>query len=619
VSTGGLHSTLRPPRPPRSRRILARLTAAIIVLIGVVTGGNWLRGGTAFADTVINGEGSNFTLTAMQQWLVHFPNVNYQGIGSPNGLNQFFPPQGPQAAQPIHFVETDIPYTPGQLTTHSDYPLGPASSGGTWSYVPVAAGGISFMYHLHDANNQPVGTLRLNQIAIADIMTFKITQWNDPYLADLNPGIALPNEKIHLVVDSTPSGQTYLLTQYFLSNPAAAAVYKAYTGDNAPQPNWGPLESSPSGPVIGPCSPQCIAEAGPSAQAEEVSQPNNEGFIAYVPTAYAVSDHEPVAAVQNFAGKYTLPSHDDVTAALDSATNPNGSGVFDGYEQIDWNAPAPNAYAISTYSYMLVWLAPSKVPGLTQAAADAVASFGQWAITIGQENAYAIGYAPISNVLIKFGLQTFESIPGSPQNVSIPCIPGSEGNTCHQDPAGPCLGGGQTAGSPGSCGTTTTAPPPAPLPPAPGVGTHSGSTGTGTGSQSAGVAGQGAGPSTPSASGGSSAGASSTSPRSSGRAGSPGMHQVAVGASGSASTGGTGSARRGNGADGLQATSAALPSQLTVVHEDDTPHHGSSGLTGVLTGLVLGPDAITAASGVMALSLLLLWFAIRKTRRAGWR
>ena len=451
-----------------TRHGLARLMALLIVIS--MTAVNIATASPASAATVINGVGSNFTLTAMQQWQGNFPNVNYQGIGSPAGLNQFYPPQGPEAAQPIDFVETDIPYTQGQLTTHTQYPLGPASAHGVWSYVPIAAGGISMAYHLHDSNGQPVGTLRLNQIAIADIMTFQITRWNDPYLVGLNPSIALPNEPIHLVVDSAASGQTYLLSQYFLSNPTTAPLYTHYTGDTLPQANWGPLKNTPQGPLVYPCSPQCIAENGPSAQAEYVSQSSSEGSIAYVPTAYAVSDSEPVAAVQNFAGNYTLPSHDDVTAALDSATNPNGSGVFDGFEQIDWNAPAPSAYSISTYSYMLTWLATSPtIPGLSQDEADAVAAFGEWAITIGQENAYNIGYAPISNVLIQFALKTYESIPGAPQNVTIPCIPGSEGNHCNQDPPGPCLGGGETAGNPGNCPSGTKTKPPTVLPPAPGT------------------------------------------------------------------------------------------------------------------------------------------------------
>jgi ABC-type phosphate transport system substrate-binding protein len=550
----------------------------------------------AWATTSINGEGSNFTLTAMQEWLGTFPNVNYQGIGSPAGLNQYFPPQGPQAAQPIQFVETDIPYTPGQLSTHSQYPLGPASSGGAWSYVPIAAGGISFMYHLHDANGQPVGDLRLNQTAIAEIMTFHITNWDDPYLAALNPGIALPNRKIQLVVDSTPSGQTYLLSQYLLSNPTSAGLYEAYTheptANPAPQANWGPLISTPQGPLVGPCSPQCIAEAGPSAQAEYVSQTGSEGALAYVPTAYAVSDREPVAAIQNSAGKYTLPSHDDVTAALDSAYNPNGSGVFDGFEEIDWNAPAPTAYPISTYSYMLVWLNPSKVPGLSPAQADAVAAFGEWAITQGQKNAYDIGYAPVSNVLIKFGLATYESIPGAPQNVAIPCIPGSEGNSCNQDPPGPCLGGGETAGNPGACGGTTVAPPPQTLPPAPAPSSH--------------TSGSGPAPTNAGPSGGSVTGTpASANPVASAQK----ARASQVGPTHPLAAGSTANLRNPSAQAQAQ---AAIAADLTVTHRG-SPGGSSGGGSGFLADVLLGPGS--AAAGLAVLVAGLVCYGVSRRRR----
>jgi ABC-type phosphate transport system substrate-binding protein len=572
---------------------------AAAALLAVALVAPVFAGPAAWADTVVNGEGSNFDLTAMQQWIVSFPNVNYQGIGSPDGLNQFYPPQGPEAAQPIHFVETDIPYTPGQLSTHAQYPLGPLSAGGVWSYVPIAAGGIALMYHLHDANGQPVGTLRLNQVAIADIMTFRITSWNDPYLAALNPGIALPNEKIHLVVDSTASGQTYLLSQYFLANPATAAVYTGYTHDSAPQDNWGPLESTPQGPLVGPCSPACIAEAGPSAQAEYVSQASSEGALAYVPTAYAVSDSEPVAAVQNFAGKFTLPSHDDVTAALDSATNPNGSGVFDGFEQIDWNAPASTAYPISTYSYMLVWLNPSKVPGLTQGAADAVAAFGEWAITTGQKNAYNIGYAPVSNVLIRFGLATYESIPGAPQGIAIPCIPGSEGNTCNQDPPGPCLGGGETAGNPGSCGTAPLAPPPQVLPAAPGA------PGTRTGSAAAAAG-------TSSSSGASSTGGSA--PAASGR--NPARTGTKVAALGRRASGGSPATGSPTSPGGLLSSA-----DLTVIDRGAQPGdraHVGAAFPVVLVGAVIGPGGAVLGAVAATVALLCIW-ASRRRRGKGER
>ncbi len=588
----------------RGRGVPGRSAAAVVVLATWLAAGIAIGSLPARADTVINGEGSNFDLTAMQQWIVHFPNVNYQGIGSPAGLNQFYPPQGPEAAQPIQFVETDIPYTPGQLSTHAQYPLGPAKSGGVWSYVPIAGGGISFTYHLHDANGQPVGSLRLNQIAIADIMTFRITAWNDPYLAALNPGIALPNEKIHLVVDSTASGQTYLLSQYFLANSTTAALYQAYTHDTAPQENWGPLQDTPQGPLVDPCAPACIEEAGPSAQAEYVSQSASEGSLAYVPTAYAVSDSEPVAAVQNFAGKFTLPSHDDVTAALDSATNPNGSGVFDGFEQIDWNAPAPTAYPISTYSYMLVWLNPSKVPGLSEADADAVAAFGEWAITTGQKNAYDIGYAPVSNVLIKFGLATYESIPGAPQNVAIPCIPGSEGNTCNQDPPGPCLGGGQTAGNPGSCGTVTPAPPPQVLPPAPGSPSVAGQTGGSTRNSAGGLSATEGGSTASSATGAAASTAGSLSASSS-RAKKTSIGSVATKAAGARSSIAASSAVGSAGG----ATVVALGAE--------PPTGGEVGglFPRLLADAVVGPQV--AVVGLIALVIALVCLlAARRARRA---
>src|SRR5262249_58598853 len=49
---------------------------------------------------------------------------------------------------------------------------------------------------------------------IADIFMGKITSWNSPQIAKLNPGIRLPGGKIFVAHRSDGSGTTYIFTDY---------------------------------------------------------------------------------------------------------------------------------------------------------------------------------------------------------------------------------------------------------------------------------------------------------------------------------------------------------------------------------------------------------------------
>ena len=49
---------------------------------------------------------------------------------------------------------------------------------------------------------------------LADMFLGKITKWNDPKLAELNPGVELPDQPVTIVHRSDGSGTTYIWTDY---------------------------------------------------------------------------------------------------------------------------------------------------------------------------------------------------------------------------------------------------------------------------------------------------------------------------------------------------------------------------------------------------------------------
>ena len=56
--------------------------------------------------------------------------------------------------------------------------------------------------------------MRLTGPLLADIFLGKITTWNDPAIAALNPGVTLPATKITVVHRSDGSGTTFNFVNY---------------------------------------------------------------------------------------------------------------------------------------------------------------------------------------------------------------------------------------------------------------------------------------------------------------------------------------------------------------------------------------------------------------------
>ena len=58
------------------------------------------------------------------------------------------------------------------------------------------------------------GQLRLTGALLADIYLGRIIYWNDPAIAAVNPGVALPRQGIAVVHRSDGSGTTFVFANY---------------------------------------------------------------------------------------------------------------------------------------------------------------------------------------------------------------------------------------------------------------------------------------------------------------------------------------------------------------------------------------------------------------------
>ncbi len=175
----------------------------------------------------ISGAGSTWSENALQQWIRNVKSnygmqVNYSGTGSSDGRNQFKSRQVDFAVSEIEYGLTDAGVT--------DTP--PGQVGVDFAYMPIVAGGTSFMYNL-TIGGQRVRNLRLSGATIAKIFTGQIISWDHPEIKADNPALALPARKIVPVVRADGSGTTAQFTRWLDSQHKG--IWSAYcqrTGRN---------------------------------------------------------------------------------------------------------------------------------------------------------------------------------------------------------------------------------------------------------------------------------------------------------------------------------------------------------------------------------------------------
>ncbi|MBX6364202.1 MAG: phosphate ABC transporter substrate-binding protein PstS, partial [Gemmatimonadetes bacterium] len=155
---------------------------------------------SAGGKVALTGAGSTFDAPVFARWFhayarAHPVQINYQSIGSGAGIRQF-------TEGTVDFGASDAPMTDEQL----------AKIPGAMN-LPVILGSVAITYNL-PALSQP---LRLSGDVLADIFLGTIKKWNDPRLAALNPGVALPSTDILVVHRSDGSGTSYVFTDYLSS------------------------------------------------------------------------------------------------------------------------------------------------------------------------------------------------------------------------------------------------------------------------------------------------------------------------------------------------------------------------------------------------------------------
>jgi phosphate transport system substrate-binding protein len=363
----------------RRFRVLATALVALLFAAGVSAGGT-TAAAAAESWTRISGTGSTWSQNALDQWRTNVSNnygmtINYSGVGSSAGRRDFI-------GGSVDFAISEIPFQ-----SNPEDGTAPEVPQSGYAYMPIVAGGTSFMYNLKIGGKR-VTNLRLSGEVITKIFKGQILKWNDAAIQADNPGLAMPDRAIVPVVRSDGSGSTAQFTLWM--SQQHGNIWSSKMTSQFPTP------------------PNGKAQNGSLGVAGYVSQDYGEGAITYVEYSYALKSGFPVAKVLNAAGYYVEPTASSVAVAMMKAEI-NG----DLTQKLDnvYNNADPRTYPLSSYSYMIV---PTEVAGIfTTAKGRTLGAFAEYVLCEGQQQAEQLGYSPLPMNLVKAGSAQIKRIPGA--------------------------------------------------------------------------------------------------------------------------------------------------------------------------------------------------------------
>lgn len=230
---GGLPVIAKPPSLARRILLGAAMVLGVGGLIFAAAGGG--------EDGRLSGAGSTFVSPMMQRastafqsyraadrvdaarqegqgadWSANAAGVDYDPVGSVGGLVRLADPN-------VSFAATEVPLSTGELQSRglAQFPI---LLGAAAPVTNLALGGLA---------------LTLDAPTLAAIYTGKVTDWSDPAIAALNPGLPLSPQPISVVHRSDGSGTTHTFTGYL-------ATSDAWTAGQSPSPEW-PVGSGAQG------------------------------------------------------------------------------------------------------------------------------------------------------------------------------------------------------------------------------------------------------------------------------------------------------------------------------------------------------------------------------------
>ena len=310
-------------------------------------------------DGTLNGAGSTFINPLLTKMAGDYNTlcgvqVNYQSIGSGGGVKAW-------QQNTVDFGASDAYLADSEIAA--------AAANGTPVEIPATFGAVVVAYNLKGLS----APLKMTPDVVAGIFLGKITTWNDPALAAINPGVNLPSTAISVVHRSDGSGTNSIFTKY-LTAVSPAWVNEVGAGD--PTKSAGKTVAWPLG-------------QGASGN-EGVTQgiTGTDGAVGYIDVAYAIQNHVPFADIQNKSGNFITPTLDAVAQAANLPSYPSDLR----FDLV--NTDAPQGYPICGTTWIIVYQDLSKVLK-SQDRASSLVDFIWWAIHAGQADATPLDYGSL--------------------------------------------------------------------------------------------------------------------------------------------------------------------------------------------------------------------------------
>jgi phosphate transport system substrate-binding protein len=333
---------------------IAPLAAAVLAL--------GLAGSAGAAE--ISGAGATFPYPIYAKWAEAYKgksgtSMNYQSIGSGGGIKQI-------TAKTVDFGASDMPLKSEDLAKED------------LQQFPMVMGGVVLVVNLQGV--EP-GQLKLDGKTLAGMYLGTIAKWNDPAIAQLNPGMKLPDKAVATVHRSDGSGTNFIFTHYLSS---IDPEFKSKVGENTSVDFPGGL-------------------GGKGNEGVAALTGRTDGAIGYVEYAYALQNKMNYTQLRNRDGAFVSPNSASFQAAAANADWSKAPGFY----LLLTDQPGKESWPITGATFILMHKQQAE-----PAKPREVLNFFDWAYRNGGKLAEDLAYVPMPQKVIGMVEQSWKSIVG---------------------------------------------------------------------------------------------------------------------------------------------------------------------------------------------------------------
>jgi phosphate transport system substrate-binding protein len=334
----------------------------------VLWGLAWALAGWAQSGTGVRlvGVGGTFPQPIYTMWFQEFgklhPGIDfrYLPMGSGQGVQKV-------TSGEADYGGTDAPVDDKQLTEAAVKVL----------HFPTVVSAVVPIYNIPGVSE----SVKFTPQALAGIYLGNITQWSDPAISRVNPGIQFPEDRIVVIHSANGRGTAYIWSEYL----------------SKVSPEW----KSRIGKGMTIAWPVGMAAEGNGNVAKMVKDTPNA--IGHVELPFALANALPYGSVRNEAGNFVTATLKSVTAAAASVAKSMNSD----FRASLTNPPGKEAYPIASFTWILV---PEKIRDDEKRIA--IKHFLRWMLTEGQRYPQLLNYAPLPADIVARELNAVDSISG---------------------------------------------------------------------------------------------------------------------------------------------------------------------------------------------------------------